>query len=61
MKNFVYCFDENLANKLLINLKLFKQDIIDNKPCWIFINDNNKYQFNELDKTKIIISNRLNF
>ena len=57
----VYCFDENLANKLSATSKLLKQDIVNNKNCWVFIIDNNKLNFSELDKSKIIISNRLNF
>ncbi|MCK9319245.1 hypothetical protein [Methanoculleus sp.] len=61
MGNFVYCFDEDLANKLSLTLKLLKQEMMDGKNCWIFVGDNNKLQFNELDKSKIIISNRLNF
>lgn len=61
MTNFVYCFDKTLADELSTKLKLFKTDIIDGKPCWIFVVDNNKINFNELDKSKIIISNRLNF
>lgn len=61
MTNFVYCFDKILADKLSLTLKLLKKDIVDNKECWIFTADNNKLQFDELDKTKFIVSNRLNF
>jgi len=61
MGNFVYCFDKDLADKLSLTLKLLKQEVMDNKACWIFIVDNNKFNFDELDKSKIIISNRLNF
>lgn len=61
MTNFVYCFDKTLADELSVKLKLFKTDTVNEKPCWIFIGDNNKLQFNELDKSKVIISNRLNF
>lgn len=58
--NFAYCFDEILANKLLKTYKLLKQEVTNGEKCWIFI-VNDKLNFNELDKSKIIISNRLNF
>ena len=58
--NFMYCFDKNLADELSMTSKLFKKDIVDNKECWIFIVDN-KINFSELDKSKVFISNRLNF
>ncbi len=56
---FAYCFDENLANELLKSCKLLKQEVINGNNCWIFV-VNNKLNFSELDKSKIIISNRLN-
>lgn len=60
--NFVYCFDKETANKLSTTSKLYKEDIVDGKQCWIYVVDNNnKINFNELDKEKVIITNRLNF
>jgi len=56
----MYCFDKNLADELSMTSKLFKKDIVDGKECWIFIVDN-KINFSELDKSKVFISNRLNF
>ena len=59
--NIAYCFDKSLAEKLLLTSKLLKKEVIDNKECWVFVVDNNILQFSELDKTKIVLSNRLNF
>jgi len=61
MSNVVYCFDKNLADKLSTSSKLLKQEIVDGKECWIFIADNKNINFEELDKSKVIISNKLNF
>lgn len=59
---FIYCFDEEEKNKLQCNLKLFKEQTIDNKPCWIFTVDSDcKFNFDTLDKSKCVVSNRLSF
>ena len=59
--NIAYCFDKETADKLSLTYKLLKKEVIDGKDCWVFIVDNNELQFDELDKTKVYISNRLNF
>jgi len=59
---FLYCFDKQEKTKLQNSLKLFQETHIDNKQCWVFIIDNgSKFNFNEIDKSKCVISNRLNF
>jgi hypothetical protein len=59
---FIYCFDEQEKTKLAKSLKLFKKSNVGGKPCWIFLIDkNNKFNFNEVDRSKCVISNRMNF
>jgi len=59
---FIYCFDEQEKNKLQKEVKLFQESNIDNKQCWIFIIDtNNKFNFNQIDKSKCVVSNKLMF
>jgi len=60
---FIYCFDEQEKNKLQkqLNLKLYKESNIDNKQCWIFLIDNNKFNFKSIDKSKCIVSNKMTF
>jgi len=59
---FIYCFDEQEKHKLQKELKLFQESKIDNKQCWIFIIDtNNKFNFNQIDKSKCVVSNKLMF
>lgn len=59
---FIYCFDEQEKTKLEKHLTLYKESNIDNKECWIFIIENvNKFDFNEIDRSKCIISSRLGF
>jgi len=60
--SFIYCFDEQEKHKLEKILKLFQESKIDNKQCWIFIIDtNNKFNFNQIDKSKCVVSNKLMF
>ena len=60
--SFIYCFDEQEKYKLQEELKLFQESKIDNKQCWIFIIDtNNKFNFNQIDKSKCVVSNKLMF
>ena len=60
--SFIYCFDEQEKHKLQKELKLFQESKIDNKQCWIFIIDiNNKFNFNQIDKSKCVVSNKLMF
>jgi len=60
--SFIYCFDEQEKRKLNKELKLFQESKIDNKQCWIFIIDtNNKFNFNQIDKSKCVVSNKLMF
>ena len=59
---FIYCFDEQEKYKFQEELKLFQESKIDNKQCWIFIIDtNNKFNFNQIDKSKCVVSNKLMF
>lgn len=58
---FIYCFDEQEKEKLQKQLNLFKESNIDNKKCWIFLMDNNKFNFNSIDQSKCVVSKRMNF
>ena len=58
---FIYCFDEQEKNKLQKQLNLYKESNIDNKKCWIFIVKDKKFNFNLIDRSKCIISDRLRF
>ncbi len=58
---FIYCFDEQEKEKLQKQLNLFKESNIDNKKCWIFLMDNNKFNFENIDKSKCAVSNRMTF
>lgn len=59
---FIYCFDLEEKNKLQKQLKLFRESNIDNRQCWIFaIQKDNKFNFNSIDKSKCIITNKLTF
>lgn len=59
---FIYCFDKQEKDKLQKNLTLYKESNIDNKQCWIFIINNlNKFDFSEIDRSKCIISDRMRF
>jgi len=60
---FIYCFDEQEKIKLQSQqLKLFQETHIDNKQCWVFaIDTNNKFNFNHIDKSKCVVSNRIMF
>ena len=61
-KMFIYCFDLEEKNKLLKQLKLYRESNIDNKQCWIFaIHQDNKFNFSEIDRSKCVISDRLRF
>ena len=61
--SFIYCFDEQEKLKLQSQqLKIFQETNIDNKKCWVFtIDANNKFNFNQIDKSKCIISNKMTF
>jgi len=59
---FIYCFDLEEKNKLQKQLKLFRESNIDNKQCWIFtVQQNNKFNFNSIDKSKCLITNKMTF
>lgn len=59
---FIYCFDKEEKNKLQKQLELYDESYINHRRCWIFVVDNiNKFNFNEVDKSKCIISNKLRF
>ena len=61
LKMFIYCFDLDEKNKLQQSLKLYKESNIDNKQCWIFIIKDEKFNFNLIDKSKCVVSNRMTF
>ena len=59
---FIYVFDEELKNQLLKhNYKMI--DKPNNQTYWVFINntDNLKFSFEDIDKSKFKMSNKLNF
>lgn len=59
---FIYCFDLEEKNKLQKQLKLFRESNIDNRQCWIFaVQQNNKFNFNSIDKSKCFITNKMTF
>lgn len=61
---FIYCFDEHEKNKLLNEkqLKLHQETNIDDKKCWIFVADQGgKINFNEVDKSKCLMTNKMMF
>jgi len=58
---FIYCFDLDEKNKLQQSLKLYKESNIDNKQCWIFIVKDKKFNFNLIDKSKCVVTNRMMF
>lgn len=56
---FIYCLDENLKNKLINKgFKLLKED--DERAVFIFSNKVN-FDFNNVDKTKFLFTNKLTF
>lgn len=55
---FIYCFDDNLKDKLIKNgLKLFKED--ENGAVFVF--DKLKFNFEGVDEKKYFITNKLTF
>lgn len=55
---FICCFDKNLRDKLIESgLMILKDD--QNKS--VFVLDKQKFNFEGVDKTKFIITNRLTF
>lgn len=59
---FIYCFDEQEKQKLQNQLKLYQESNIDNKKCWIFVVDKQqKFNFNQINRSKCVISDRLRF
>lgn len=56
---FIYCIDEQIKRDLLnIGFKLLNQD----KDKAVFIMDKNlKFNFDKVDKSKILFTNRLTF
>lgn len=60
----IYCMDREISERLKQDYKLLKQDVVSNKPCWVFIVDDiNSFnlKFSDVGSGKIIISNRLTF
>jgi hypothetical protein len=59
---FIYCFDEQEKIKLAKQLKLFQETQVGEKRCWVFIiNKGSKFNFSEIDKSKCVVSDRINF
>ena len=57
---FIYCFEEKDKYDLISKgYKYIKEEIIDNKTSYVFI-DNNKLNF-DLDNKKFIKTNKMNF
>lgn len=58
---FIYCFDENLKEKLIKkNLYLICEQIIHDEKVWIFEN-NNRITFSDDELSDIVMTNRLYF
>lgn len=56
---FIYCLDEELKRKLINKgFKLLKED--DERAVFIFSNKVN-FDFNNVDKTKFLFTNKLTF
>lgn len=57
----IYCIDENYKNELIQKgLQFLKQEIVDGKVVYLFA-QNNKLNFDELDKSKVFKSNLMRF
>lgn len=58
---FIYCFDEQLKNKLIeAGYKMAEKS--NGKDYWIFLNKSNlTFDFSNIDKNKFKMSNKLNF
>ena len=57
---FIYCIDEDIANKLMDKLELINTQEINGKKTWIFENDNKIFKFsNEFDVDKLEFSNKM--
>lgn len=56
---FIYCVDKELKNELIDKgFKLLKED--DNGATFVF-SDKVKFDFNNVDKTKLLFTNKLTF
>lgn len=56
---FIYCFDKDLKQELIAKgFKLLKED--DERAIFIFSNKVN-FDFNNVDKTKFLFTNKLTF
>ena len=57
----IYCIDEKYKDELIgKGLQFLKQEIVDGKVVYLFA-QNNKLNFNELDKSKVFKSNVMRF
>lgn len=57
----IYCIDEKYKDELIRKgLQFLKQETVDGKVVYLFA-QNNKLQFNELDKSKVFQSNTMRF
>ena len=57
----IYCIDENYKEVLIKKgLQFIRQEIVDGKVVYLFA-QNNKLNFDELDKSKVFKSNTMRF
>lgn len=58
---FMYCFDNETKDKLIKKgFKFLKETQVSGSKAYIFIS-NDKLNFNEIDRNKVLLSNKLNF
>ena len=63
---FVKTFDELEKEKLSKIFTLLKEEVVDNKKCWVFVIDNDisknkNINFSNIDNSKCFITNKLSF
>lgn len=57
----IYCVDQNYKDELITKgLQFIKQEIVDGNVVYLFA-QNNKLNFDELDKSKVFKSNVMRF
>lgn len=58
---FMYCFDNETKDKLIKKgFKFLKEAQMNGSKAYIFIS-NDKLNFDEIDRNKVLLSNKLNF
>jgi hypothetical protein len=58
---FVYCFDEEEKMKLQKKFKIFKETQLGDKHCWVFLFNKDKFSLDDIDKSKCVVTERMNF